>query len=231
MNDDDFQPDWASPPGDTISAILEERHLSLKDFAAMINMTDDEVRALLNGDKVITSCIAHALSQTLGSTPHFWTARDKRYREDASRLVGNNMSTSTKNIIYTIGYGNRTPEQFFAMLPSLDSATLIDVRYSPRGWHIGYSRKQLERKFGDAYLWFRLLGNTSGSADTWVPPTPDNGVSAEDALQGIAECMQHGMKTFANVILMCAEVDHARCHRRFVAEALAALTGAEIVHL
>lgn len=81
-----FQPDWASPPGDTIRDILRERSLSLTDFAAGVGQTLDEVDALLRGEAMITLALARRLSSLLGASVEFWMGRDYRYRETLARV-------------------------------------------------------------------------------------------------------------------------------------------------
>ena len=82
----DFQPDWASSPGDTISDILEERNLSKNDFAQSIGQTIESTNDLLQGRSAITIAIARQLEQILGGSVEFWISRDFQYREDISKL-------------------------------------------------------------------------------------------------------------------------------------------------
>lgn len=84
----DFQPDWASVPGDTISDILEERDLSIKEFARHIDRTLEDTTDLLQGRVAITIAIARKLEQVLGGSVEFWISRDFQYREDITRLFG-----------------------------------------------------------------------------------------------------------------------------------------------
>jgi HTH-type transcriptional regulator / antitoxin HigA len=81
----DFQPDWASPPGDTIADILRERNLSREQFAAELQRTPKEVNELLCGQLIITLELARRLERTLGASRQFWMSRDFYYREDLAR--------------------------------------------------------------------------------------------------------------------------------------------------
>lgn len=80
-----FCPDWASPPGDTISDILDERKLSLDSFAESIGHTVDQVQDLLRGRLSITSEIAWKLEGALGASATFWMNREVQYREEIER--------------------------------------------------------------------------------------------------------------------------------------------------
>jgi len=82
MNDD-FRPNWASPPGDTIADILHEKKLSVTEFASRINQPVQVVNDLLQGRATITIRLSRALSGVLGGTPAFWVTRDSQYRGDS----------------------------------------------------------------------------------------------------------------------------------------------------
>jgi Zn-dependent peptidase ImmA (M78 family)/plasmid maintenance system antidote protein VapI len=85
-NDSAFSPDWVSPPGDTIAAILAKRAVSENDFANQIGRPLDEVVALIRGYAPIDAELARELATVLGSTEWFWTRREARYRRDLERL-------------------------------------------------------------------------------------------------------------------------------------------------
>ena len=125
--------------------------------------------------------------------------------------------------LYTAGYGNRRPEWFFAQLP--ESAVIVDVRRTAAGWSPQYSGKQLSARFAGRYYHRPTLGNTSGSAEIWESPSPE---WVDRELHYLAMALKHG----ENVLLLCAEKDHGKCHRRFVAAAIAArVDGLQVVHL
>ena len=70
----------ASPPGDTIADILEERGWSPEDLADKMGMTVAYIRLLLKGAAPITEGVAILLVQALGSTKEFWLKREEQYR-------------------------------------------------------------------------------------------------------------------------------------------------------
>ena len=92
MKSSGFQPDWVSPPGDTIRDILEERSLSVDEFSKRLGWATDEAQALLSGSRTITSRIAVGLNRVLGGTAEFWSNREKQYRTDVRRLHVENIS-------------------------------------------------------------------------------------------------------------------------------------------
>jgi HTH-type transcriptional regulator/antitoxin HigA len=80
-----FQPDWASPPGDTISDLLEEQDWSQVEFAQRCGYTTKHVSQLINGKATITEDTAIKLERVLGSSARFWMTREAQYRESVAR--------------------------------------------------------------------------------------------------------------------------------------------------
>lgn len=80
-----FRPDWSSPPGDTIAAILAERGLTRGDFALAIDWKVDEVDDLICGNVEISAKLAGQLANVLGSKASFWSKRESHYRQDLER--------------------------------------------------------------------------------------------------------------------------------------------------
>jgi HTH-type transcriptional regulator / antitoxin HigA len=83
----DFQPDWTSAPGETISDLLAERDISLADFANRMNFSAKDATDLLEGRSTITIDVARKLKETVGGSVEFWVSRDYQYREDVARLT------------------------------------------------------------------------------------------------------------------------------------------------
>jgi HTH-type transcriptional regulator/antitoxin HigA len=86
MSNNEFRPDWASPPGDTISDILGERQLSDIEFASQIGRSLEEAKILLQGRTSITIGLARQLETVLGASVEFWMSRDFQYQQDIARL-------------------------------------------------------------------------------------------------------------------------------------------------
>lgn len=86
MRDDEFTPDWVSPPGDTIADALDERGISLVSFAKAAGYTRRQVGALIRGEATITPDTARVLTSTLGGSIEFWISRESQYRGDVRRI-------------------------------------------------------------------------------------------------------------------------------------------------
>lgn len=86
INHQTFLPNWASPPGETMVDLLEEKNLSLVEFAAQIGYTVGRTNDLLHGNSPITDEMAQRLADVLGASATFWMNRESQYRDDISRL-------------------------------------------------------------------------------------------------------------------------------------------------
>ena len=91
---DDFTPRWASPPGDTIKTVLDERGWSLDEFAPRLAIDVETLENLLSGVLPLNIEIARNLSKSLGASVEFWMSRDLQYREDLSRLEATRLAES-----------------------------------------------------------------------------------------------------------------------------------------
>ena len=82
MLDDEVmeRPDWVSPPGHTILNILEDRELTVEQFAHLICRTTTVAQRVLDGVHVVDTDLARKLASTLGSSEAFWLAREHDYR-------------------------------------------------------------------------------------------------------------------------------------------------------
>ena len=86
MRSTEFQPNWASAPGETILDVLRERKLSADKFTQQMELTAADMENLFNGTSAITISIARKLERVLGASVEFWMSRDFQYREDVARL-------------------------------------------------------------------------------------------------------------------------------------------------
>ena len=86
MVDNNFQPDWASPPGDTIVDILEEKNILISVFTQQMGHSLEYTIELLQGHVIISMDIARQLDKILGPSVEFWINRETQYREDLARL-------------------------------------------------------------------------------------------------------------------------------------------------
>ena len=83
---DAFEPDWVSPPGDTMRDLIDDRNLTIAEFARQIGHTPEEATCLLQGQMSLTTETAQKLEVVLGSSARFWLTRESQYRSDVARL-------------------------------------------------------------------------------------------------------------------------------------------------
>lgn len=85
MTDQTFEPDWVSPPGDTIADILEERGISQAEFAERSGFSKKHVNLLIKGRVPISPEAAMRLAAVLDAPPEFWLTREANYRSSLER--------------------------------------------------------------------------------------------------------------------------------------------------
>lgn len=79
--DTPFAPDWASPPGDTILDLLEEREWTQQQLADRLGYSLKHVNQLIKGKVPLTEDAAVRLQNVLGASVGFWLTREAQYRE------------------------------------------------------------------------------------------------------------------------------------------------------
>ena len=109
-------------------------------------------------------------------------------------------------MIRTIGYGGKTPTEFFAELEAMNPDLVIDVRDYPHRAFLGsYTKAGLEKRLGEKYLWLPVCGNATRE----LPPTLNDETACFDEIRQLMET--HGL-----IVLLCAEKDERRCHRFYI---------------
>jgi len=127
--------------------------------------------------------------------------------------------------IFTVGYGGRRPDEFVTLLIGAGVRTVVDVRLRPDRASMGAfvkaksPDKGIERLLSQAGLAYRSLpelGNVFLDFEDWA-----------ERYSALLQCAGHLLTTRLDglaepLCLLCAERDAARCHRRHIAEFLAA---------
>ena len=83
----EFQPDWASAPGETIRDVLLDKGIPEAAFGTLMNLGSEEARELLRGGSPISIAIARQLSGHLGGSVEFWMSRDRQYRVSSNQVL------------------------------------------------------------------------------------------------------------------------------------------------
>lgn len=81
-----FKPNWASPPGDTISRLASAGNVPIYELAERIGLEDDVFSGIMEGRVRICDEIADALSAELGASSQFWSERYDQFLADKERV-------------------------------------------------------------------------------------------------------------------------------------------------
>ena len=111
--------------------------------------------------------------------------------------------------ILTIGYGGKKPTEFFIELNKLQPCLVVDVRRNPNHAFLrAYTRIGLMTKI-PRYDWIPELGNRL----TTLPPEYMHEALGFEILRWL-------MTRHSRIVLLCAEKDENRCHRKWIKEKL-----------
>src|SRR5688500_15588336 len=75
-----FAPDYAVPPGDTLSDLLEEGDMTQTELAKRLGVSLKHVNQVVKGVAPISPDLALRLEKVLGSTATFWLTREAQYQ-------------------------------------------------------------------------------------------------------------------------------------------------------
>jgi uncharacterized protein (DUF488 family) len=144
--------------------------------------------------------------------------------------------------LYTIGFTQKSAEKFFGWLRAHGVQRLVDIRLKPYGQLAGFAQQRdlpyllHELAAGCAYVHLPLLAPTkdslsdyrkSGDWETYVARFEQ--LMDERAVPAVLNRAE--FETLASCLL-CSEATPEQCHRRLVAERLAAQwVDVDIVHL
>lgn len=85
----DFSPDWASPPGESIADVLEGHDWTQAEVAECLGYTARHLNQLIEGKVPLDEDAALRLERVLGGSAGFWLTRESRYRERLARISTN----------------------------------------------------------------------------------------------------------------------------------------------
>jgi uncharacterized protein (DUF488 family) len=141
-------------------------------------------------------------------------------------------------ILYTVSYEGRSLDRFLHDLREHGVRVLVDVREAPISRKPGFSKTALAASLDDAgvgYVHMRALGCPKPIRDAY---REDGDWSRYTALfnkhlqrQGAALAELSELAAAQPAALMCYEADFNRCHRTYVARAVADRLGATVGHI
>ena len=141
--------------------------------------------------------------------------------------------------LLTIGYQGCIIDEVLAELRRARVSLLIDVRAVPRSRKPGFSKRQLAAGLdeqGIAYVHLQALGTPKPGRDAVRAGHPERmepifreHMRSDQSQAELAQAKE--LARGRRACLLCFERDHMTCHRRFVAEMIAAETNQPVVHL
>lgn len=125
----------------------------------------------------------------------------------------------TKIPIYTIGYGNRSIEEFVKLLQHYDIKFLVDIRSQPYSrFNSDFSKEALEKRLKQHAIRYIFMGDTLGGrpkdSTCYVDGRVDYARVREKSFyqKGISYLHTAWGKQLS-IALMCSEVKPQECHR------------------
>lgn len=81
-----YHPDYVSPPGETLSEVLQERGMSQAELARRTGRPKKTINEIIKGKSAITPETALQLERALGIPARFWNNRQQQYEEHQAAL-------------------------------------------------------------------------------------------------------------------------------------------------
>lgn len=140
--------------------------------------------------------------------------------------------------IFTVGYGNRTFQEFARILERHGIKYLVDVRSKPYSRvNPDFSKQTLERNLAQNDVKYVFMGDTLGGLpEDPVCYTPDGRVDyekckAQPNYQAGIDRLKNAANQDLGVAVMCSELKPQHCHRsKLIAVSLTELD-VEVVHI
>jgi len=85
----DFQPDYAIPPGEILEYELESRAMSISELASRAGITPKHIINIINARVALTPNIAIKLEPVLGKPLRYWLNLEALYQENLARTRAN----------------------------------------------------------------------------------------------------------------------------------------------
>jgi len=143
MSNGAFEPDWFSPPGDTIATLMAKRRMTISATAAALKCDPTTVRGLLSGVVEVDKHLARRLTDALGGSSDFWCRRQATYdaalERAAERLPADEAATWLRHLPLKdmAEYGwSETPSRRSAALKSYLAYFGVN---GPREWERRYT--------------------------------------------------------------------------------------------
>src|SRR6185436_11964306 len=86
MATNDFNPNIAIHPGNTLKELLDKVNMTQTDLAGRTDLTPKTINEIIQGKNPITPETALKLSAVFGMSPVFWNNLERNYQETLARI-------------------------------------------------------------------------------------------------------------------------------------------------
>lgn len=144
-------------------------------------------------------------------------------------------------VIYTIGFTQKSAQDFFESISGEDIKLLIDTRLNNNSQLAGFSKKK------DLPYFLEKLSNCQYSHQIEYAPTKEllDSYRKKELMwdqyekmyrkliktRGVLEHFKRNFGQYSKVVLLCSESASINCHRRVLAEEISNAFGYEVKHL
>lgn len=80
-----YEPDYVSPPGETLADLLEETGMTQTELAQRLGVSLKHINQVVKGAASISADLSLGLEKVLGVSADFWLNRESLYRADLAR--------------------------------------------------------------------------------------------------------------------------------------------------
>lgn len=94
----------AVPPGMTIKEVIEDHHMTQKELAARLGLSEKHISKLINGEVPLTQDVAIRLERVLDIEASFWNGLEAAYREAILKVEYENSIDEEINFAKPFGY-------------------------------------------------------------------------------------------------------------------------------
>ena len=96
IKENQFMPDYAIPPGETLVEELEAKSMSQAELAGLIGTSKEVINEIIKGKTPITAEMALKLEQVFKLPSHFWVNLEQQYQETLLQMQVNQAVNNTK---------------------------------------------------------------------------------------------------------------------------------------
>jgi len=182
----------------------------------------------------------HNFSRQGAALQAFCAAGEKFILEGKSESAASMKRKVVGMTLYTIGAGKKSAREFFPLLQNSGVRRLIDVRLNNTSQLAGFTKKPdleyfLQAIAGIDYVHMPEFAPTEDLMDGFKGKKigwPEYEAGYARLLADRQALSKHNPGFFADACLLCSEPAAKQCHRRLLAEQLAArIPGLKVVHL